>query len=242
MDDTNDRKYSDAEISLIIKRAAELQQARDSSPGTAGLELGELKQIAGEMGLDSEHIATAAEELEWAEPPSEQKGWLSKLFTTAPQGRDYQRTIANGSFTPVRAEALVEAINTTLPVARGQVQQTDRLVKLSTADKLISLKLLVYANAPVGHPIRIRLSAKWRRVAFLFRLPFLLSIPLVLNLDPVTFDESTRMALTAIIPALVWLLTGMGYSAWSNKQWERINLLVKRIEAILTNDDPSQDH
>ena len=236
------RKYSEEELGLIIKRAAELQQSSDSPTATAGLELGEIQQLAGEMGLDSHHIVTAAAELEWAEPPPVRQTWWRNVFTTAaPQSLDYERTLANGTLSAEKAEALVEAIHTALPLARGRVQQTDRQLKLSSRSKLVSMKLHVYTNAPSGHPTHLKLSAKWWGAAFFFRLPFFLSLPLVLGLDPATFDATIRTILTAIIPVLCWLLTGIGYSAWANKQWERINLLNKRMQAILTEGDQSPD-
>lgn len=57
-----DKVFSEDEIQLIIKRAAELQKAEQnaSSKKESGLTMDELLQIGDEAGLDMDHIKTAA--------------------------------------------------------------------------------------------------------------------------------------------------------------------------------------
>ncbi len=57
-----DKVFSEDEIQLIIKRAAELQKAEkeNSSKNETGLTMDELLQIGDEAGLDTDYIKTAA--------------------------------------------------------------------------------------------------------------------------------------------------------------------------------------
>jgi hypothetical protein len=63
----NKRLYSEEEISLLIKRAVELEAERSvlrEKSSRKGLSISELEQIAAESGIDPELIHRAAEELE----------------------------------------------------------------------------------------------------------------------------------------------------------------------------------
>ena len=62
---TKERKFSDEEVALIIKRAAELQQTEqvEQEPGTT-MSLAEVEQIAIEAGIDPRLIRRAAQGLE----------------------------------------------------------------------------------------------------------------------------------------------------------------------------------
>ena len=68
----DDRRYSDREVALILRRAAELQESVQEESASGGLTLGEIKGIGAAAGIDPELIAQAANAL----PPDEpQRGW-----------------------------------------------------------------------------------------------------------------------------------------------------------------------
>lgn len=60
------RKYTDQEVALVIKRAAELQmqESEQSESRAAGLSLTELEQVAREAGLDPALVRRAAADLD----------------------------------------------------------------------------------------------------------------------------------------------------------------------------------
>ena len=58
------RRYSDREVSVILRRATELQKAAPRSPDPNGLTLSELEEIAQEAGIATELLRQAAGELE----------------------------------------------------------------------------------------------------------------------------------------------------------------------------------
>lgn len=75
---SNDRLYTEKEISKILKRAGEIQ-ASEREKVTMGLSLEELQQLAEEVGLEPDIIANVAENID-IEPENEESGFLSSLM------------------------------------------------------------------------------------------------------------------------------------------------------------------
>jgi hypothetical protein len=70
---TTERKYSDSEVALILRRAIEMQQ--DPAVRGEGLRLRELRDIAREIGVDPELVTVAANQL-----PSAGQGALARFL------------------------------------------------------------------------------------------------------------------------------------------------------------------
>lgn len=71
-----ERRYSDEEFALILRRAASMgAREQTARGGREGLTLDELKAIASEVGLDPEAVAQAARSL-----PTAREGHLARLF------------------------------------------------------------------------------------------------------------------------------------------------------------------
>jgi hypothetical protein len=69
------RRYGDEEVGLILKRAAELQRQEPAAAAEGGgLTLGELEEIAGEVGIDPRHLRRAAEEIDTLAVPLHGEG------------------------------------------------------------------------------------------------------------------------------------------------------------------------
>ena len=81
------RRYSDKELALIIKRAAELEGRVGAEVPGGVHSLAEIQQIAEEAGLDPELILQAAASLELSAPSSK------SLILGAPTEFRFQRTI-----------------------------------------------------------------------------------------------------------------------------------------------------
>lgn len=63
-----DRRYSEKEVSRLLRRAAELQRSSPTSPNPSGLSLRELEEIALEAGIDPAALRQAATELDVRHP------------------------------------------------------------------------------------------------------------------------------------------------------------------------------
>jgi hypothetical protein len=68
----DERRFSDREFALILRRAAELQESVQEESASGGLTLSEMKGIGAAAGIDPELIAQAAATLPGDEPA---RGW-----------------------------------------------------------------------------------------------------------------------------------------------------------------------
>ena len=86
------RRYDEAEVSLILQKAAEMQmrthERADGTAGARGMSLAELESIAAEAGLSPEHVRRAATQL--ATPPRRS---LSQALLGAPVRVSVEREV-----------------------------------------------------------------------------------------------------------------------------------------------------
>lgn len=102
------RRYSERETSLLLRRAAELQQEEPTrGAARAGLTLSELEEIATEAGIDPRYLRRAAGELE-----AGAGGTLWSKVTGAPVAFVLERTV-EGEFPESEFEELVPLISST---------------------------------------------------------------------------------------------------------------------------------
>lgn len=110
MDERNpiQRRYSDKEVGLILKRAAELQSTGpEETAAGSGLSLHELEEIAGEAGIDPRNLRRAAAELESGAYREGAWEWL----TGGPVAIRLERTIP-GELSESEFEGLIPEIQT----------------------------------------------------------------------------------------------------------------------------------
>lgn len=86
------RRYGEEEVGLILKRAAELQRQQPAAAAEGGgLSLGELEEIAAEVGIDPRHLRRAAEEVDAVAAPLRGEG-VERLLG-APLTLKFERTL-----------------------------------------------------------------------------------------------------------------------------------------------------
>ena len=100
------RHFSEKEISRVLKRATELQEASKTTDPT-GLTFEELQQIAVEAGIDAKYIAAAITEQEQEGDVDEQFYWLG-----APTSVERVRVVA-GEVSDEQWEEMVAEIRST---------------------------------------------------------------------------------------------------------------------------------
>ncbi len=116
------RRFSDQEVSLILRRAAELQA--DQPAAARGTSLADLEDIAREAGLDPALVRRAATDLATAapaDPPSRFLGAARKLAV---------ERVVDGELAPDDVEALVAEVRRTFADA-GLVSTLGRTVTWS---------------------------------------------------------------------------------------------------------------
>jgi len=109
-----ERRYSDKELALILKLAAE-RQAFSSELDDRGLTLTEIQQIAAEAGIDPQHVAEAAAVLE------AQHGYRRLSLLGAPTRFVFDRTVA-GEATPKEISEIIDLIRQVTGV-QGEISQ-----------------------------------------------------------------------------------------------------------------------
>ena len=104
-------RYSEQEMALILKRAAELQEGADGRG--AQRTLGEIQEIANEVGIGSTFVAEAVAELQ---RPQMRVGWLG-----APTRFHDERSVP-GALTPSEIGELLDQVRADLGL-HGEVHQ-----------------------------------------------------------------------------------------------------------------------
>jgi transposase-like protein len=100
------RRYSEAEVALVIKRATELQasESQSSDAGATGLSLVELEQIAREAGIDPSLVRRAAREVD-----TRQSSKPASKFLGAPSVIVMERTV-DGEVPTAEYEVIVDML------------------------------------------------------------------------------------------------------------------------------------
>jgi len=82
----SDRRYSDEEFALVVRKASELQQP--GKEGTGGLTLADMKSVGQDVGIDAELIERAASLVPQAAADSGIAGsWVDRSGTSAHEDR-----------------------------------------------------------------------------------------------------------------------------------------------------------
>ncbi len=101
------RLFSEKDVSRVLKRATELQEAEGPAAGAAdvaGLSLEDLQQIAAEVGIDPHHLAAAVAELDQEDGTADRFHWLG-----APTSLELDR-VFEGEVSEDQWEKMVEEI------------------------------------------------------------------------------------------------------------------------------------
>jgi len=138
-------RYSEQEMALILKRAAELQEGADGR----GVQrtLSEIAEIAAEVGIDATFVAEAVAELE--RPPT-RAGWLG-----APTRFYDERSVA-GTLSPAEISELLDRARAELGL-HGEVQQVFDGVEWRARS---ALGMSILTVAPRGRHTRIALTTE----------------------------------------------------------------------------------
>ncbi|AHG91589.1 hypothetical protein J421_4052 [Gemmatirosa kalamazoonensis] len=101
------RRFDDDEVSLILRRAGELQEARQSDAG--GMSLADLESVAREAGLDPALVRQAAAELSPRDAAAAALPGPGGGFLGAPTLLRYERVV-DGEVPPAEYDVLVDEI------------------------------------------------------------------------------------------------------------------------------------
>lgn len=153
-----DRRYTDREVALILRRAAELEEREGVELKARGITLRDLEQIASDVGLDISRIRQAALELD---------GSGRRFRESASLGPPPSRTAVRGVEVAITGEALrelVRAIDDHVD-APGTVTEALGTVRWTTRDRWATLQVAV-APGSEGTLIKVheRVEPRVRRL------------------------------------------------------------------------------
>lgn len=134
------RRYDEAEVGKILKRATEIQESQRAPRSTGGgMSLGELEEIAREVGIDAEHLRRAARELDMRAPG----GGPVEELVGGPLSLIRERTVA-GEIAEEGFEAVVVELQR-MDEAHGQPSLLGRTLtwRSETASKTRTLQVVV---------------------------------------------------------------------------------------------------
>src|SRR5690348_872615 len=142
---TPDQRFTEQEMALILKRAAELQEHADGRGVTRSL--GEIAEIAAEVGIDRTFVDEAIAELR---QPLVRASWLG-----APTRFHEERTIP-GTLTPDEIRGLLDRARSEIGL-HGVVQQVFDGIEWRTRSPLGATVLTI---GPRGQNTRIALTTE----------------------------------------------------------------------------------
>jgi hypothetical protein len=134
------RRYDEAEVGKILKRATEIQETHRAPRGTrAGMSIEELEEIAREVGIDTTHLRRAARELDVRTPG----GGPVEDLVGGPLSLVRERTVA-GEMPEEGFEAVVMELQR-LDETHGQPSMLGRTLtwRSETATKTRTLQVVV---------------------------------------------------------------------------------------------------
>jgi hypothetical protein len=127
---SSERLYTEKEISAILQRSGELH-AEQGKTETQGLTLRELQQIAAEVGISADAVASAANELEQAGHPKQGASWAG-----FPTKLEFDR-IVQGEISEEMWPEVAAALNDTFGVV-GVSGQVGRMMEWTYSDRKTS--------------------------------------------------------------------------------------------------------
>jgi len=232
---SDDQRFTEKEIQVILKRAGELQAARtDSGAGMAGsTTLAQLQQAAAEIGIDAELIAQAAQDL----TVGKTSGQSSHLLG-GPWNVDVDQWV-QGTVTEETWALLVDDIR----AVTGRVGFPKAVGKgfewLSIQPDPLHLTF-----SPSGDKTRLRITARFGGWSGLFYvLPTMLALVLAILLGA-AFGKSGGMspglflALLAGLPGITLVGGRMGFKRFCAQRRQQTYQLVDRLKRAITQSSP----
>jgi len=232
---TDDRRYTEKEIQVILKCAGELQAARtENAPGMlGGTTLAQLQQAAAEIGIDADLIAHAAQNL----PLSQTEGQASGLLG-GPWKVDSDQLVPG-----VVTEETWPFVVDDMRAATGRVGFPKAVGKgfewLSLQPDAIHVTF-----TPTGAKTRVRVTARFGGWSGLFYiLPAMLALILTILLST-AFGKSDAMSPALFLTLLVGLpgmtLVGgrMAFKRFCAQRRQQTYHLIDRLKQAIAQPSP----
>ncbi len=224
------RLFGDKEISSILKRATEIQEAEGPSDAY-GLSLEELQQIAAEVGIDPQHVAAAIAELEGAAPAEKPFHLLG-----GPASIHLERVV-EGEVTEEKGEAMLAEIRRAFDLV-GTSGQVGRSLEWTHNGRQRQVQVAVTSREG---QTKIRIHDHFPRTALVAFIPttvlaLQLAVILIGALGPASL---LGWLLGLSIVATVLMVARFGFGALSRKRQRQGGDLLERLARIAAEPTPA---
>jgi hypothetical protein len=219
-----ERRFTDREIGLILKRAVELEEASPSTgvSSSRGLNLGELQEIAEEAGIDPVMVGRAVAEMEG-------RGGLEPLSIWGPSGVKREVRTVPGKMDPEEVGELMRMVDEEVE-AQGTVVEALGGVRWTSNTRFLSTQVSV---EPSGDDTLLRVEERYSDTIRgpLHGVPasWGLILGLALGLEGLSLTLPLVIVLTALTAMIGW---GVGDVVWrgvSAGSRKRVRALTERL-------------
>lgn len=225
---SNDRLYTEKEISKILKRAGEIQAA-EREKVTIGLSLEEIQQLAEEVGLEPDIIASVAEYID-VEPEKEETGFFASLMM--PTKIDVEQVI-QGEITEEDWPEIVSLIERTAAKS-GASSQIGRMLEWTSDSKNSVQKLSVI---PGDNQTKVIFQGTFTQLALAWTLPIVINVGVwafilgMINLGMVGIPIGIGVVFAT------YLIILSGFKSFMRKKKQSIKSMFAKLKGVVTAND-----
>jgi len=131
----SDRRFTDREVALVLRRAAELDKASPGGGTGRGLSVEELREIAAEVGIEPSLVTRAVEELE-------SRGGLEPLALLGPPAVRRETRAVPAELTREQLKELIRIMDRAIP-SQGTVTEALDSVRWNSSNRTKSTLVAV---------------------------------------------------------------------------------------------------
>ncbi|MEZ4702294.1 MAG: hypothetical protein R2834_18310 [Rhodothermales bacterium] len=227
---SNERLYTEKEISAILKRSGEMH-AEKGAAETQGLTLAELQQIAAEVGISADDVASAAAELERS--GIETGGFSWPGFPTT---LEIERVV-QGEITEEEWPEIASAISDAFGVV-GSSGQVGRMMEWTyTGRKMSQLQVSL---TPRDGQTKIRIRGNYRRRALVALGPLMLGLSLqgaIIAMGSGLTWPAMASVFIAVATTLYFLIRFI-FTTFLGRKERAAQKLIRRIEQLVASSRP----
>ncbi len=223
-----DRHFSDDQTRKLLKKAAELQRKRGTSPGTMGLSLEEIQHIAEESGIDPSYVLEALITLD--DFDDEEDGFH---FWGAPLEIDYQRTFKGEVPADKLEEKFIPLIREAMGVKGNYERLGNTLSFTHDANKdPVGLEVsIVSQNGETNVRVKPRI---WDWTFVFFLLPSFISgaFSLIFT-SKMDWSAGFGWSLFGVLAVLIFFLGRMGFKRFGKDRRKRAKRLLHDMAEVV---------
>jgi len=222
---SNERLYTEKEISKILKRAGEVQAAQ-SEKITVGLSLEEIQQIAKDVGLEPDIVANVANEID-DEPEQEETGFFSSLMM--PTKIDLEHVLP-GNLSENEWPEVVSLIERATGKS-GSSSQIGKMLEWISDGKHTDYKLSLFSGEDQS---KVILQGNFNQLALSWTLPILINVAVWAFLLAMLNLGLMGIPIGVAVTFVTYLVILRGFKNFMKKKRNSIKSVFRKMGALVS--------